>query len=228
MDDFLVCGNSEFRDSVLKKITQKYEVSKYTTGSFKYIGVNISQCKDYITMDQYDYSKNVKIVELEKGRRLQRQSPLTAEEKTSYLSLLGKLSWLSYITRPDLKFDVYTFARKNKSPTVQDLLDLNGAVSKVYQRKKVRFPRLDMKNKVKIVVFADASFGNLDEKVNSSRGYVIFLSAGENACCLTWAANKVSRVVSSTIESETLALVDGLNHAEWLRGIVAELMYGKD
>ena len=111
---------------------------------------------------------------------------------------------------------------------MQDLLDLNGVVSKVYQRKKVRFPRLDMKNKVKIVVFADASFGNLDEKVNSSRGYVIFLSAGENACCLTWAANKVSRVVSSTIESETLALVDGLNHAVWLRGIVAELMYGKD
>ena len=75
VDDFLVCGNSEFRESILKKTTQKYEVSMYTAGSFKYIGVNISQCKDYITMDQYDYSKNVKILELEKGRRLQRQSP---------------------------------------------------------------------------------------------------------------------------------------------------------
>ena len=67
-----------------------------------------------------------------------------------------------------------------------------------------------------------------NNKVNSSRGYVIFLCSGEQACCLTWAANKVSRVVSSTLESETLACVDGLNHAEWLRGIIAELLYGKD
>jgi hypothetical protein len=61
VDDFLVCGNSEFKESVLKKITQKYTVSKHSSGSFKYIGVNISQEDDFITMDQYDYSNNVKI-----------------------------------------------------------------------------------------------------------------------------------------------------------------------
>ena len=188
--------------------------------------MNINQTNEYITLDQADYCKNVKIVELESGRQLQKQSELTAEERTSYLSLLGKLSWLSYVTRPDLKFDVYTFSRKNKSPTVQDLLDLNGVVSKLKQVKYVRFPRLQLKN-LRIVVFADASFGNLDDKVCSSRGYVIFLSSEDRVCCLTWAANKVSRVVSSTLESETLALLDGLNHAEWLRGIVVELLYGR-
>ena len=100
------------------------------------------------------------------------------------MSLLGKLSWLSYVTRPDLKFDVYTFSRKNKSPTVQDLMDLNGVVSKLKQVKCVRFPRLMLKN-LRIVVFADASFGNLDDKVQSSRGYVIFLSSEDRVCCLT-------------------------------------------
>ena len=227
VDDFLVCGNGSFKE-VIKSIMRKYDIHKNIGGSFKYVGVNISQCNDYITMDQFDYCKNVSIVDLEKGRKLQKLSPLTSGEKTSYLSLLGKLSWLSYMTRPDLKFDVYTFARKNKTPCVQDLLDLNGVVSKVYQKKRVRFPRLDLKKKVKMVVFADASFGNLDNKINSSRGYVIFLSTGTEAGCLTWAANKASRVVSSTLEAETLALFDGLNHAELLRGIVAELMFGSD
>ena len=226
VDDFLVSGNNQFKETVLKRITVKYDVSKHIAGSFKYIGINISQNSEYITLDQADYCKNVKIVELDRGRQLQKQSQLTAEERTSYLSLLGKLSWLSYVTRPDLKFDVYTFSRKNKSPTVQDLMDLNGVVSKLKQVKCVRFPRLMLKN-LRIVVFADASFGNLDDKVQSSRGYVIFLSSEDRVCCLTWAANKVSRVVSSTLESETLALLDGLNHAEWLRGIVVELLYGK-
>ncbi|KAL5272394.1 hypothetical protein ACHWQZ_G000556 [Mnemiopsis leidyi] len=227
VDDFLVCGNGSFK-GVIKSIMKKYDIHKNIGGSFKYVGVNISQCNDYITMDQFDYCKNVSIVDLEKGRKLQKLSPLTSEERTSYLSLLGKLSWLSYMTRPDLKFDVYTFARKNKTPCVQDLLDLNGVVTKVYQKKRVRFPRLDLKQKVKMVVFADASFGNLDNKINSSRGYVIFLSTGTEAGCLTWAANKASRVVSSTLEAETLALLDGLNHAELLRGIVAELMFGSE
>ena len=109
VDDFLLCGNGSFK-AVIKSIMKKYDIHKNIGVSFKYVGVNISQCTDYITMDQLDYCKNVSTVDLEKGRKLQKLSPLTSEEKTSYLSLLGKLSWLSYMTRSDLKFDVYTFA----------------------------------------------------------------------------------------------------------------------
>ncbi len=79
VDDFLVSGNRHFKDSVVKEIMKKYDVSKHTAGTFKYIGMNIKQCNEFITIDQADYCKNVKIVELEKGRKLQRQSPLTAE-----------------------------------------------------------------------------------------------------------------------------------------------------
>ena len=56
------------------------------------------QDKEFITLDQYDYAKNVTAVKVDPGRRLQRSSELTAAEKTQYLSLLGKLSWLFYIT----------------------------------------------------------------------------------------------------------------------------------
>ena len=112
---------------------------------------------------------------------------------------------------------------------MKDLLELNKVVSKLNVAKRIRFPKLDLKQgQLKIVVYSDASFGNLDNKVNSSRGYIIFLYSDKKACCLTWAANKIKRVVSSTLESETLACIDGLNHAEWLRGTVSELLYGRD
>ena len=43
---------------------------------------------------------------------------------------------------------------------------------------------------------------------------------------LAWAINKVKRVVNSTLESETLALLDGLNHSQMLRDELADLLYG--
>ena len=229
VDDFLISGNTKFKKEVVSKILAKYDVSKYVAGTFKYIGMNISQDDEYITVDQFHYADSVKIVDLSAQRRIQKDSPLTSDERTAYLSLLGKLSWLAQITRPDLKWDVYYQSRQNKSPTVQHLLDLNKVVSKLNTKKRVRYPKLDLKEGgLKIVVYSDASLGNLDGKINSSRGYVVFLCSGQRACCLNWASNKISRVVSSTLESETLAFVDGLDNAEWLRGIISEVLFGRD
>ena len=45
---------------------------------------------------------------------------------------------------------------------------------------------------------------------------------------LTWASNKIRRVVSSTLESETMACIDGLGHVQYLRTILCELLYGSD
>ena len=67
---------------------------------------NVTQDNEGLTVDQFQYAESIKVAEIPRARALQRTSDLTAEERTQYLSLLGKLAWLSYITRPDLKFDV--------------------------------------------------------------------------------------------------------------------------
>ena len=127
-----------------------------------------------------------------------------------------------------MKFDVHIAAKKNKSPNVQDVLELNKMVSKVRLQKRIRFPKLDLTDNLKIAVYSDASFANLDDKVNSARGYVMFLHAGNKACVLAWAMNKISRVVNSTLESESLGFIDAVNHAIWIRGVVSEVLYGLD
>ena len=226
VDDFLISGNGKFKNDVFNKVMKKYETSSHEKDSFKYIGINISQNKDFIQLDQYDYASYVEPVQIKPVRLMDKTQLCDVDEKTQYLSLLGKLSWLSYITRPDLKFDVYVFSKCNKAPTIQNLHDLNGIVAKLNIKKGSRFLRLNLKEPLSIIVYTDASFGNLDNRINSGRGYVIFLISEDNACVLTWQSNKVSRVVNAVLDSETLALRDGIRHAEWLRTIVVELLYG--
>ena len=76
-------------------------------------------------MDQSKYNECVKPVYIKASRQQEAEEKLTKDEQTQYLSLLGKISWLAQITRPDLKYDVYQYARHNKNPTVQNLMDLN-------------------------------------------------------------------------------------------------------
>ena len=226
VDDFLFCGTAKFHTDVIKPLKKKYETSRHEHGAFKYIGIDISQDDLGITLDQTKYIQCVQKVQVKAARQEEAEEKLTKEEQTEYLSLLGKISWLAQMTRPDLKYDVYHYSRHNKNTTVQNQLDLNGIVSKVYnQHQSMRFPKLNIKKPWKLVVYADASFGNLDNKVNSARGYIVLLCDGEHACILTWNSNKVSRVVTSVLESETIALKDGIRHAELLRTILCTVKY---
>lgn len=226
VDDFIMCGNLKFKEDVMKKLYIKYDISKHQRETFKYIGVNITQGKDYIKIDQQDYANSVKPVGVESSRMKDKDRILDEDEMTAYRSLLGKLQWIAGISRPDIKFDVFCSSRVGKDATVRNLIDLNKIVTKLRTEKFIMFPKLDLKENLSILVYSDASFKNLDNKVNSGRGYVIFLITGEVVCCLTWNSSKVNRVCISILEAETMALSDGVKHAEWLRAIVVEALYG--
>ena len=70
-----------------------------------------------------------------------------------------------------------------------------------------------------ISMFTDASLGNLPDGVSSAYGIIILMSNGYeprahgDCCVLSWKSAKVKRVVSSTYDSEVLALSEGLEEA---------------
>ena len=74
-------------------------------------------------------------------------------------------------------------------------------------------------------MFSDASWGNLPDKVSSTRGHLVFLSVGENVCLLSWISNKVRRRVSSTLSAETLALNDALDDAVYLKLLISKIYH---
>ena len=123
---------------------------------------------------------------------------------TEYQSLVGKLNWLSCNTRPDIKFDVFLLSSA-KSPTVETLKSIKKVLRKMKKGPQyIKFPKLDV-SKLEILVYTDAAFGNIDERVKSSKAFVIFISDGENVCTVDWNIKKIDKVCTSASEAETYA-----------------------
>jgi hypothetical protein len=78
---------------------------------------------------------------------------------------------------------------------------------------------------IKVVFYSDASLGNLPNKVDSGRGYLVFISDGKNANLIAWAANKIKRTVHSVFGSETLGCVEAIAEAIYVRQILSEILY---
>ena len=78
----------------------------------------------------------------------------------------------------------------------------------------IRYLKLCQYESWNIVIFTDASYVNLSDRVSSVRAYVIFLVDSNNNCCLlTWHSNNIKRVDRSALGAEALSLCNGLEDA---------------
>ena len=113
---------------------------------------------------------------------------------------------------------------KFNNATVQDLIRARRVISRLQTNSyAILFPKLS--GDVVIQAFSDASFANLIDGVSSGRGQIIFLADWENrAAPLTWTANKVKRVVSSTLAAEALSLHECINTSQYLRHVIGEAL----
>ena len=57
-----------------------------------------------------------------------------------------------------------------------------------------------------------------------TRYHIVFLTGGGRAAVLGWNSNKVKRVVGSTVAAEALSLKMALDHGNFLRAVLAEIM----
>ena len=224
VDDFLYGGSTKFKKIIVQKIIDKYQISKQSSQSFVYLGWNIVQDKDGISMDQRQYCKTIlPVLPLPKKDD---NEPLSDEEKTSYQGLLGKLNWLACQSRPDLKYDVLEHSCYNQNPSVSNLKSLNKVTKRLVDGPQIiRFPKLDLtKSQLEIIVWTDASLGKLP-KEGSGRGYIVFLKSGMTFSPLAWHSNKISKVCVSIFAAETMAFNDGVAEALLMRQTVSELLY---
>ena len=92
----------------------------------------------------------------------------------------------------------------------------------------MEFPDLGKSNK--LVLYSDASFANLPDKVSSCMGYVILLvedvkySKAEYKCCfISWKSNKIRRICRSTLAAETMAITEGIEEAIYFKSFMSEM-----
>ena len=73
-------------------------------------------------------------------------------------------------------------------------------------------------------VYTDAALGNLSDGVSSTCGIIVLLTSSTGVCPLSWRANKIKRVVRSTLAAETLAMQEGVDEAIYLQHLMSEVM----
>ena len=87
-------------------LRKRFVARKAEERNFYYIGFRIIQESSALILHQSRYVENVKNKVTDPKRAQDKQSTLTAEEKTEYRQLIGQINWTVQGTRPDLAFEL--------------------------------------------------------------------------------------------------------------------------
>ena len=103
VDDFVFGGTDKWHENVIDKVTTRFKISAQSTGSFKYVGLNVVQTTEGVFIDQQTYVQSLMPITLSAERLSEKDDLLTSEEKSQLRSVSGQLLWATSQTRPDLR-----------------------------------------------------------------------------------------------------------------------------
>ena len=225
IDDFLWGGTKIFEQHVINHLKEKFDIGNQSSGTFVYIGLELDQNEQGITLKQDKYLGHINPIELHTGRC--KDDFANQHECDELRSLIGQLGWMSNNTRPDISYDVLELSCTMKHPKVDNILKANKCVKKLRNEKcSLFFPCLGDIRNAKLMTYSDASHANLPDNVSSAGGFVVFL-VGENgrSCPLSWESRKIKRIVKSTLAAETLAASESADMSFYLGQILSEILY---
>ena len=222
IDDFLHSGNGEFEESVMKPLSKCFEVGHGEKRDFTYVGFHMSHTNAGVTLDQNHYIEDMHEIEMKRDKK----DRLTDQELTQFRSTVGARNWIVQGTRPDCCFELLELSTKFQNAHVEDVHSANKLIRRVKQHTcEVHHSQLLPLTSWQIVLFTDAAWANLPDRVSSTPYYVVFLIDGNYNCSpIEWKGSKIRRVVRSTLAAETLALQDGLETAIVIKKMLQELM----
>ena len=217
VDDFLWSGAKEFEINFISKLRNMFVVGKENQSAFKYLGINLVEKNSDITIDQINYSENIKPIKLTNNETI---------DKDHLQSQIGKLLWISSQTRPDIAFDVCQLGTNFKNSGEKEIKYANKVLTHLKQDSvQIKYKYLGKNDDLKLVIYADASHGNLCDG-GSQSGYLIFL-VGENrkSSLINWQSKRIKRVVRSSLAAETLALSDAIDDGVYISELISELFF---
>ena len=227
VDDFLNSGGKYFHDTILPQILNTFKVGKSERGNFMYTGFQLKQDDDGVFLDQSEYVESITIPTLDAARMRQLKEEMTFDELSLLRKMTGQLNWTVRSTRPDLSFNMIACSTHFKGGKIADLKYAKKTLANLMQNKAVlRFSNLGKLSESEIWLFTDASYGNLNEGTDSTQGYVLFMVNPRNGKCapIDWRANKINRVVTSTLAAEALSLTKGLDAAIAFKWTLQQLL----
>ena len=123
-----------------------------------------SGCKEF---EERVVTKLREIFQVGKLRRQNKDDTLTDTEQKSLRSLTGQILWASSHTRPGVAFKASCLASNLDQSTVQTVLDANKVVRQLKAESvQLMFQPLGNRDVAKLVIYSDASAGNLPDGGN--------------------------------------------------------------
>ena len=230
VDDLCAGGNKEFENNVLKPLREMYPFKHWKVGKGEFLGKMLEQQADgSIKIQQSEYARQFKGLDLSRLRRREKGEKVTDEERTQMRGILDGINWLVSGSRPDLAAWCSLLQQRVCEATVADLIDLNKLVSQAHDNNEahVWIRHIPWKD-VQFTMLSDASWANA-MGCCSQAGYMIAacdsnLPSGKWGLfsVLRWRSYKQSRQMHSTLGAELLSLSRGLAEARWMRSMWCE------
>ena len=160
VDDFQWAGTENFKQTVISQLKETFHIGRIKNTMFNFLGLKLNQTNEDITVDQYDYIQSLEMIKIDPLKKQDLNQPLTLIETDLLQSKIGQLLWINNQTRPDIGFEVYQIASDLKNATITDHIIVSKIIKRLCET-QYHLTYRPIRENHKIVLFTDASFGNL-------------------------------------------------------------------
>ena len=228
VDDLMIMSNSlDFLKSVKSKLQNVYRMKDLGVVK-QFLGVNITQTKGKIVLDQSHYTKkllekfgfqNAKTVSTPIDNSLKLYVAKDQDEQFSvetYQSAVGALLFLSTRTRGDICFAVGNVAKYCSNPTLTHWT----AVKRIFRYLKgtINFGLCYSSSTLPCIGYSDADFAGDQNDRKSTSGYCFMFGNG----AISWRSTKQTCCALSTAEAEYVALSTCTQEGIWLQKLLGD------
>eukprot|EP00435_Cladocopium_sp_Y103_P049354 s1856_g14.t2 len=222
--DDLLFAHKPSGAKVMEEILGKFSVGKTEEGSFRYCGRRFTQHDDFsVEIDAEENTRGIKPILIDKTRK--GSETVTEKELTSLRSVTGSLAWVARYCRADLAYKVNELQKLcNAKATVSDFRLANKAVELAHQNQGMKLVYksgwIDWKD-LAVVTYSD---------FKSQQGRIHYLTTatrlGEkdhNIHVIGYASSTLKRVCGATLQAESYALQNAVEHGDRLRRVLCEM-----
>lgn len=229
VDDMVVAGSAEF-ETVLTAMKGELSFGKWYVREFDFLGRHLRQREDFgIEISQPSYAEKIPRVPVTRAQLAQEDLKVTEETRADLRRTAGAACWLSKCTRPDLSFEVSLLQQSLVEATYGTVKQANLLVHRAQQHPfKILIPAVDLSDPM-VVTISDASPGKMPRSGSQGGMFVLIstpriLEACVPAACVFWLSHRLKRIARSSMATESMALCEAVEHGEYVRACLAELL----
>eukprot|EP00924_Labyrinthula_sp_SR-Ha-C_P000148 snap_masked-scaffold_39-processed-gene-2.63-mRNA-1 protein AED:0.47 eAED:0.47 QI:0/-1/0/1/-1/1/1/0/1363 len=224
VDDMLFASDEEFQLTwILNKLKEVYDV-KNTTEVKNYVGFEILENTQsvFLTAEKY-IIKLAETFEVKKDERNviphivnfyidKPDDSRRLEFIRKYQSIVGSLTYIARVCRPDIAFQTNMLAQCASTPTIKHLNAAKKVIGYLLNTKKHGLKYSKGETRINIEGFCDASHASLNKRC-SVTGFIVKV----NNAVLLYKTKKQKKVATSSTEAEIVACATLIKELKWLK-----------